>query len=360
MEQVGAPDPAALLAALERHLPGSDAVILSDYAKGVLSDELLRRAVAAVRAAGKPMVADPKSIDVARYDGVTVLTPNAAEARAAAGLRCEEDEEASQAAAILLDRMPATGAVLVTRGARGMTLLETGKGPVHLPALAREVFDVSGAGDTVVATVGLALAAGLALPVATRLGNVAAGIAVSKRGTAVVSAAELSHELVASDVHATEQKIVTLAEAVAIVARWRVRGDSVGFTNGCFDLVHPGHVSQLSQARSTCDHLIVGLNTDASIARLKGPSRPIQGEAARAIVLGSLASVDLVVLFGEDTPIRLIEAIRPDVLIKGKDYTVDRIAGADVVQGYGGRIFLADIAPGHSTSDIVARLRVAG
>jgi D-beta-D-heptose 7-phosphate kinase / D-beta-D-heptose 1-phosphate adenosyltransferase len=356
-EQAHAADPALLLAAFERQIASVDGIVLSDYAKGVLTPALLRTVIALARAAGKPIVADPKSADVARYDGVTLMTPNAGEATAAAGIACDgEDTEVAAAAERLLARMPASPALLITRGPRGMTLAERGHPVRHLPALAREVFDVSGAGDTVVATLALALAAGLAAAEATELANVAAGMAVSKPGTAVVTADELAHELRQERVQTIDRKIVTLEEAAAIVAHWRGQGKRIGFTNGCFDLIHPGHVSQLAQARGTCDHLIVGLNTDASIRALKGPSRPVQQEDARAIVLSSFASVDLVILFGDETPIRLIEAIRPDVLIKGKDYTVEQVVGSGLVLGYGGEVFLADLAPGHSTTDIIARL----
>jgi D-beta-D-heptose 7-phosphate kinase/D-beta-D-heptose 1-phosphate adenosyltransferase len=357
IEQSHAAEPGPLLAAFSRQLEGADAVILSDYAKGVLTPALLRAVIDQARAAGKPVIADPKSADVARYDGVTLMTPNAGEATAAAGIACDgNDDDVAKAAVHLLGKMPNSPALLITRGPRGMSLAERDADIRHLPALAREVFDVSGAGDTVIATLALGLAAGLPIADATELANVAAGMAVSKPGTAVVHADELSHELRQERVSVSDRKIVTLDEALAITAQWRRQGDRIGFTNGCFDLIHPGHVSQLAQARGTCDRLIVGLNTDASIQVLKGPSRPVQQEDARAIVLSSLASVDLVILFPDETPLRLIEAIRPDVLIKGKDYTVEQVVGSDVVLGYGGQVFLADIAPGHSTTDIISRL----
>lgn len=357
IEQTHPADPIALLAAFSRQLPTVDAVILSDYAKGVLTPALLTEAIALARAAGKPIIADPKSADVARYDGVTLMTPNASEATAAAGIACDgSDDDATIAADRLLDQMPGSPALLITRGTRGMTLVERGQPARHFAALAREVFDVSGAGDTVIATLALGLAGGLSIGQATELANVAAGMAVGKQGTAVVTADELAHELRQERVQTSDRKIVTLDEALAIVARWRRRGERIGFTNGCFDLIHPGHVSQLTQARGTCDHLVVGLNTDASISGIKGPSRPVQREDARAIVLASLQSVDLVILFGDETPIRLIEAIRPEVLIKGKDYTVEQVVGSDIVLGYGGEVFLADLIPGQSTTDIIARL----
>lgn len=357
IEKTLSADAELLMPAVLRHLADADAVVLSDYAKGVLTPALLRQVIDRATALGKPVIADPKTTDIARYDGVTVLTPNAGEAAAASGIAGTADADAHAAADRLLSAMPRTRAVLVTRGAKGMTLAERGAAPHHLAAVAREVFDVSGAGDTVVATVALALASGAALPAAVEYGNIAAGLAVSKPGTAVVTADELVHEVRSTQVDSTEQKIVTLEQAVAEVRRWREKGETIGFTNGCFDLVHPGHVSQLGQARAACDRLIVGLNSDASIKRLKGPDRPIQDEVARAIVLASFASVDRVVLFEDDTPLRLIEALRPDVLVKGKDYTVEQVVGSDIVLGYGGRIVLADIVPGHSTTRIISRLK---
>lgn len=349
-------DPEDLLAAVRRCLPDADALVLSDYGKGVLSPALLRQVIALARDHAVPIVADPKSVDVARYDGVTLLTPNALEAAAASGRSSERDADAAGAGELLLQRMPTTAAVLVTRGPQGMTLVARGAPALHLPAVARAVFDVSGAGDTVVATVALGLAAGIGLPAAVELGNRAAGLAVSKPGTAVITAAELAHDLRSAEVSSVERKIATLDEVLADVAHWRAAGESIGFTNGCFDLIHPGHVSQLAQARSQCDRLIVGLNSDASIQRLKGPSRPVQHEVARGIVLSSLAAVDRVVVFDADTPIALIAAIRPDVLVKGKDYSIEQVVGADVVQSYGGRVFLADLTPGHSTTAIISRL----
>ncbi|SDO26478.1 D-alpha,beta-D-heptose 7-phosphate 1-kinase /D-beta-D-heptose 1-phosphate adenylyltransferase [Methylobacterium phyllostachyos] len=356
-EQTHAAAPEPLLAAFARHLPQADAVVLSDYAKGTLSPDLLRDVIAQARAAGKPVIADPKSSDVSRYDGVTLMTPNAGEASTATGIPCDgDDRSVTEAAEQLLQRMAHSPAILITRGPRGMTLAERGRDVRHLPALAREVFDVSGAGDTVIATLALSAAAGLPLMEGVELANVAAGMAVAKPGTAVVTADELARELRQEWVQTTDRKIKSPDEALTQVARWRSSGKRIGFTNGCFDLIHPGHVSQLAQARSTCDHLIVGLNTDASIQRLKGPLRPVQHEDSRAIVLASLQSVDLVILFDDDTPIGLIDAIRPDVLIKGKDYTVDQVVGSSLVLGYGGEVFLADIAAGHSTSDIIDRL----
>ena len=352
----GAAATTALLAAFQRHLAEADAVILSDYAKGVLSAELLKAAIAAARTADVPIVADPKSTDFRRYNGVTVLTPNKGEAVAATGQVIGADIDAAVAGATALRTASEAKAILITRGAAGMTLAERGAPVLHLPASAREVFDVSGAGDTVVATLALALAAKQTLPDAARLANAAAGIAVGKIGTAVVRPAELRAALQAGQAHVIESKIAGFDAAHEQVARWRARGEKIAFTNGCFDLIHPGHVSLLTQARGGADRLVVGLNTDASVKRLKGPERPVQNELARATVMASLAAVDLVVLFDEDTPLELIRLLRPDVLVKGADYRVDQVVGADVVQGYGGRVLLADLTPGQSTTGTIARI----
>ncbi len=347
-----------LLQMLVRELKNADALILSDYAKGVLSDEVVRGAVNAAR--GKITVVDPKSADIARYDGVTVITPNLREAGVAAGISGRGDAAVIDMAQSILAAAPNLASVIITRGSEGMTLMERSRNAVHLPVTAREVYDVSGAGDTVVATLGLALAAGANLADAAELANIAAGIVVGKAGTAEVWTEELIAALQTEQLHPIMAKNATAAQAARSAARWRAQGLRVGFTNGCFDLIHPGHISLLNQARAQCDRLIVGLNTDASVKRLKGPSRPIQDENARAVVLGAIGAVDHVVLFGEDTPLDLITLLRPDVLVKGADYTVEQVVGADVVQSYGGKVVLADLKVGHSSSNIISRLNNGG
>lgn len=351
------PGPAgeALLAQFAARLPGADIVVLSDYAKGVLAPEVVRAAIAMAKAAGKPVLVDPKSTDIARYDGADILTPNTGEAAAATGLAGRDDAAVAAMAAAMLAVAPGIGAVLVTRGERGMTLAERGGGVRHLPVAAREVADVSGAGDTVVATLALALAAGADPFAAAQLANAAAGIAVGKLGTAEVTPDELRQALNSAQLETIATKTVGWERAEAIVRTWRQQGLAVGFTNGCFDLVHPGHVSLIAQAKRACDRLVVGLNTDASVRRLKGPSRPVQNEAARALVMGAMAAVDLVVLFDEDTPRELIERLRPDVLVKGADYRADQVVGADFVQGYGGRLVLAELVAGQSTTGLLSR-----
>ena len=330
-------------------------IVLSDYGKGVLTPELMRALIDAGRAQKRPVVVDPKGKDFSRYRGATVMTPNRAELAAATGMPVATDEEIAAAAKKLIGEC-ALESLLVTRGADGMTLFSRAGDAVHLPAEAREVFDVSGAGDTVVAMLAAGLAAGVALPDAARLANVAAGIVVGKTGTAVATADEVFTALHTQDLLADESKIAAHDEALSRIARWRKEGLSIGFTNGVFDLLHPGHVTLLSQAKAACDRLVVGLNSDASVKRLKGPARPVQNESARSAVLASLAAVDLVVIFGEDTPLALIEQIRPDVLVKGADYTLATVVGADVVQRHGGRVILAELLPGHSTTGTIAKL----
>lgn len=344
---------AEVLARAEALMATAGVVVLSDYGKGVLAPDMVAALLA--RAAGKVVVVDPKGTDYSIYAGATIVTPNRKELHEATGMAVNNDDEVVAAARHLIATC-GINSVLVTRSQDGMTLVQ-GDGAVHhLPAEAREVFDVSGAGDTVVATLAAALASGASLLEGAVLANVAAGIVVAKVGTAVAYADELIAVLHHGDLTAGGSKIVTAAAAADLADLWRRKGLKVGFTNGCFDLLHPGHVSILAQARAACDRLVVGLNSDASVQRLKGPTRPVQSEAARATVLSSLASVDLVVIFGEDTPLALIETVRPDVLVKGADYTVATVVGADLVQGWGGKVVLADLIEGQSTTNTIRRM----
>ena len=333
------------------------AIVLSDYAKGVLVPTLIRRVIGMARARAIPVIVDPKSRDVARYGGATVLTPNTAEAAAIVGVeRLNDDDDAGMAARLLRERAK-VDAVVVTRGAQGVTVYDPDDpgGPVaHAPTAPLEVFDVSGAGDTLVAAVALALGAGASIKTAARIGNAAAGVAVGKRGTATVSAQELSAALGGARA-GDDPKIVDNERAAAIVRDWRAHGFKVGFANGCFDLIHPGHIELLRRSRPACDRLIVALNTDASVRRLKGETRPVQNERARSAVMAAIDSVDLVTLFDEDTPLRLIERLTPDCLIKGDDYTVETVVGADFVRSYGGRVILVPLERGHNTTSIIAR-----
>ncbi|RCK40719.1 D-glycero-beta-D-manno-heptose-7-phosphate kinase [Thalassospira xiamenensis] len=344
------------LSALAAQLaPDVSAIILSDYGKGVLHGDVVAATIAAARKAGKPVIVDPKGTDYSIYRGATVVTPNRAEAQAATGIDIQSDEDAIAAATKIITECGIEN-VLLTRSQDGMTLVTSKGEATHLPTEAREVFDVSGAGDTVVACLASAIAGGASLSDAARIANVAAGIVVGKIGTAVVYPDELISVLHHHDLMIGEAKLMPLDRMVDRVERWRRKGYKVGFTNGCFDLLHPGHLSLLQQARSNCDRLIVGLNSDASVKRLKGEARPVQSEAARAAVLGSLETVSGVVIFGEDTPITVIEALKPDILVKGADYTIDKVVGADIVQGYGGKVVLANLADGFSTTSTIARI----
>jgi D-beta-D-heptose 7-phosphate kinase / D-beta-D-heptose 1-phosphate adenosyltransferase len=346
---------ATLLQRFAKALEMADVVVVSDYAKGVLTDDVLQAVMARAGAMGRTVIADPKRIDFAAYRGATVLTPNEHEVRQSTRIDATDDRDADRAGRQALD---ATGgeAVLVTRSEKGLTLVRRDEHPLHLPTRAREVADVSGAGDTLVAALAVALGAGAPLPDAAVLANITAGISVGKQGTATVSREELLGALHLEALVATDRKVATLDEAAARVAAWRAQGLRVGFANGCFDLIHPGHVRLLTEARARCDRLIVALNSDASVKRLKGPSRPLQNEMARATVMASLSPVDLVVVFGEDTPLELLRALRPDVLVKGADYSIDQVVGADLVTGWGGKVLLVELQQGHSTTGTISRM----
>lgn len=345
----------AVVAAALAAMADVDVLILSDYAKGVLTPAVLTTLIAAARERNLPVLVDPKQVDVDIYAGATIIKPNQSELAAIAG-RPLSDEAAVAAAATELGQRLGGASVLVSRSAAGMSLIRADSEPLHLPTVAPEVFDVSGAGDTVVAVAAAVIAAGGALDDAARLANLAGGLVVAKVGTAVVSVGELLLALLDREVSDAEAKVAAVETLSDDVDRWHQRGLKVGFTNGCFDLLHPGHVSLLAEARSHCDRLIVGLNSDASVKRLKGPERPVQTEAARALVLASLGMVDRVVIFDDDTPIPLLQQLRPDVLIKGGDYALNEVVGADIVQAYGGEVLLAQLVPGHSSTNVIARM----
>jgi D-beta-D-heptose 7-phosphate kinase/D-beta-D-heptose 1-phosphate adenosyltransferase len=340
-------------------LEGCQVVALSDYGKGVLGDGIAPELIAAARSRGAIVVVDPKGSDYRRYRGASLVTPNARELAQASGLPTGNDTEIVAAARRVMEDC-GIEAVLATRSGEGMSLIERGGDVAHVRAQAREVFDVAGAGDTVVATMATALAARMDLEMAAQLANLAAGIVVGKIGTAVASIEELHAAIDQQNLAAPSAKLMTADQAAARARRWRDQGLAVGFTNGCFDLLHPGHVSLLRQARASCDRLIVGLNSDASVKRLKGSTRPVQTEQARAAVLASLADVDALVVFAEDTPEELIAVLRPQILVKGADYTEDQVVGGALVKSYGGKVVLAELAPGHSTSNTIKRLAGQG
>ena len=346
---------AKLIRAASSALRTCRTVVLSDYGKGVLSAGAVKKIIRLAAKMKKTVIVDPKGTDFSRYGGAGLITPNRRELAEAAGIEIASDADVVRAAKRLIKRNRFS-AVLVTRSAGGMTIVTADGRFKHLAAEAREVFDVSGAGDTVVATVAAALAAGADLDQAAALANTAAGIVVGKVGTASVFAADLIAALHHHDLTSAEAKVLSEDQVKDRIGQWRRAGLKVGFTNGCFDLLHPGHVSLLKQARRACGRLVVGLNSDASVGGLKGDGRPVQSEAARATVLASLASVDAVVIFAEPTPLKLIKALKPDVLVKGADYDFSSVVGADVVKKYGGTVKLAKLEPGHSTSATIARM----
>jgi len=350
---------AALIDAATQALNAHDVLVLSDYGKGVLGDGRAAALIDAAATGGIPVIVDPKGPDYGIYEGASVVTPNRNELHDASGADVS-DIDCVMKAAGQLRAAHDLGAVLVTLSQDGMILVDGESAThAHLTSDAKEVFDVSGAGDTVVATTACALASGASLAEAAHLANVCAGIVVGKAGTAAAYLSEVIATLHHQDISRAEAKLLTWAQAGDRAEVWRRQGLKVGFTNGCFDLLHPGHVSLLNQARAACDRLIVALNSDTSIKRLKGADRPVQAEAARATVLASLAAVDLCVLFDEDTPLDLINALRPDVLVKGADYTVEQVVGAAEVQSWGGRVVLAALEDGFSTTATIARLSAA-
>ena len=344
-----------LLASFDKLIDGVDAMVLSDYGKGVLSDVVVRHVIDGARRRGTPVLVDPKGRDFKRYSGADIITPNERELTAATGITIGGESDVATAGQQIV-RDCGIDAVVVTRSSRGISIVRA-DAIAHLPVNAREVFDVSGAGDTVVATVAAAVGAGIDLEGAATLANFAAGVVVAKVGTAVVYPAELASALHDPHGNGIASKTVDLDVARDRVGAWRRQGLKLGFTNGCFDVLHPGHVHLLQQARAVCDRLIVGLNSDDSVKRLKGPERPIHAAGERAMMLGSHGTVDLVVVFDDDTPLTLIDALRPDVLVKGADYAIDEVVGGDVVQGYGGEVVLATLKEGYSTTGTIARLR---
>ena len=330
--------------------------LLSDYAKGVVSDLLVGQALKAAQKSGAPVVVDPKGRDFARYGAVDVIKPNASELAAATGLPTDSDEQVEAALEALL-RQTTARAIVVTRAGRGMTLMRRGEPARHFAGRAREVFDVSGAGDTVLAALGLALGAGATLETAIEFAILASGVVVGKAGTAVVTPAELIDAEMTQHAAGAHAKVMPLDELAHVVEGWKRQGLKVGFTNGCFDILHRGHVAYLAQARGWCDRLVVALNTDASVRRLKGEGRPINDLDSRAVVIGGLASVDRVTAFDDPTPLALIERLRPDVLIKGADYTREGVVGGDLVESWGGEVRLAQFEDGYSTTGTIARLK---
>lgn len=357
LEAAGAPAEAALAAAAEKAAEEADVVLVSDYAKGAAGPAVLEATRRAADRRGVPVLVDPKGRDFARYGPVRLIKPNAKELALVTGRPTASDEEVEGALARALE-LCAAQAVLVTRAGAGMSLLERGGAVRHFRGEARQVFDVSGAGDTALAALGAGLAAGAPLEAAVTLALLASGVVVGKIGTAVASPAELRRaERAQPAAGGVGAKVVDLAAAREEARAWRDGGLRVGFTNGCFDVLHRGHVTYLAAARASCDRLIVGLNTDGSVRALKGEGRPVNDLESRALVLAGLSCVDLVVPFAEADPLALIEALRPDLLMKGADYALDQVVGADLVRSYGGAVALVPLVEGYSTTQALERWR---
>lgn len=350
-EDVAPAPPQQLLQDYRDAVKTAQVVVLSDYAKGALRN--CAAFIDAARAHNVPVLADPKGQDFSAYRGATVLTPNLSELEAVVGA-CPDDATLVAKATALRQQLE-LGALLVTRSARGMTLIDAQDRAYHLPAAAREVYDVTGAGDTVIAVLGAALGAGLALADAASLANTAAGIVVAKLGVATATRSELRLALHQRGVGGRSAQS---AEQVAeFVREAQARGEKVVMTNGCFDLLHAGHIAYLEEAKALGDRLVVAVNDDASVRRLKGAQRPITPLADRLAVVAGLAAVDWVVAFADDTPAQLIEQVGPDVLVKGGDYRPDQIAGAASVLARGGDVKVLCFRPGRSTSSIIDAIR---
>lgn len=342
-----------LIAYVKSMVADLDVIFLSDYRKGVLTDRLSREVIALGREAKVAVMVDPKGNDFGKYRGATLLTPNRKEAQSAAGITITDEASLLKAGRKLLHDLELE-ALVITRSEEGMTVFSA-DGEIHLPTVAREVYDVSGAGDTVFSLFGLGVAQKLPFESAARLANLGAGIVVGKVGTSTVSPQELMAAV--GLLHpATDQKITSVPLLENILADERRKGKKIVFTNGCFDLLHVGHVKYLQEARQLGDLLILGLNTDDSIRRLKGPNRPLIGEEERAHILAALNCIDYVVVFDEDTPLELISALRPDVLVKGGNYTPDEVVGRELVESFGGVVKLIDFVDGKSTTGIVEKI----
>lgn len=346
---------------LAREMPHCQAVILSDYGKGLLtSPDMAQEAISLALHNDLPVLVDPKGGQWSRYRKATCITPNTAELETVVGFALDKDADLLVAEACKIRKRFDLQWLLVTRGAQGMCLVGPDGQAIQIPAQAREVYDVSGAGDTVIATLAAALAGGASFINAARTANTAAGIVVGKLGTQPILRSELDTALRFNNgaLHYpfSAAKMTDQDAALAKVRQWRDAGDRLVFTNGCFDLLHPGHISLLYQARALGDRLVVGLNTDASVRRLKGPERPILSEQDRAAMLSALACVDLVVHFDEDTPLDLIRVLQPDILVKGSDYKPEQVVGKELVESYGGQVMLVELVKGYSTTQLTRKV----
>ncbi len=335
-------------------LPDMTGVICSDYQKGVLTGKVVKNLMHRAQNAKKYVIVDPKSSDFSLYKGATVLTPNQKEVERAVPIKINSTEDLERAGEYLLTLTRAE-ALLVTRGKDGMTLYQNKEKPVDIATVAKEVYDVTGAGDTVVSVFGMALFGGFSFQDAAWLSNMAGSIVVGKLGTAVVTLSEIN-EFLEEELLQTARTILELEELKKIVSLAKSTSKTVVFTNGCFDLIHGGHIEFLQKAKSMGDILVVGLNSDASVRSLKGDGRPIKSQKERANILSALKYVDYITIFDESTPEHLIGEIRPDILVKGNDYNIDEVVGREIVEGYGARVELIPIVKGLSTTNTVEQI----
>jgi D-beta-D-heptose 7-phosphate kinase/D-beta-D-heptose 1-phosphate adenosyltransferase len=343
-----------LLEKIKAAMPSADAVVLSDYAKGVLTENLCQQVIHAARCSGIPVLVDPKQRSFARYRGATTICPNLAELSVATGVELQ-DLDALLAAGQKLTKELGLDCLTATLSEKGIAVIRENTKSIA-PTVARQVFDVSGAGDTVIATLVLAIASGLEMETAVQIANVAAGIAVSKVGTVPVDRDELLMNLMPDIALSAQEKVLSLEQLRVRTSVWRSAGQSIVFTNGCFDLLHVGHIALLEDARREGDRLIVAINSDASVRGLKGALRPIMGEGERSRILAALTAVDAVVVFEDPTPLGLIQVVRPDVIVKGGDYSEETVVGAKEVRSWGGRVKIVPTIKGFSTTQLIARV----
>lgn len=339
---------------INQHVPDMDGVICSDYRKGILSEKVIKAVMHRAANSKVQVVVDPKQSDFSIYKGATVITPNQKEVEEAAPIKIHDEHDLERAAEYLLGLTKAK-ALLVTRGKDGMTLFPEKEKPINIPTVAKEVFDVTGAGDTVVSVFSMASAVGFSHQEAARLSNMAASIVVGKIGTAVVTLSELN-EFLQEEMLRTSHTVLSLEEMKKLVSLAKSTGKKVVFTNGCFDLLHGGHIEFLQKARALGDVLIVGVNSDRSVRAIKGDGRPIKNQVERSNILSALKYVDYITIFDEETPEALIREIRPDILVKGNDYKIDEVVGREVVEGYGARVELIPIVKGLSTTRTVEKI----
>ncbi len=342
-----------ILIAVKNSIKSCDALILSDYGKGVLEEQVIYKIIQNAQKHKKPVIVDPKGLNFSIYKGSTIITPNTYEASAATRLPTKTQNEVQNCGNTLINSGIAK-MVLITQGSLGMTLINK-NGSIHFKAENREVYDVSGAGDTVVATLAAAYATGIGPTKSAKLANIAAGIVVGKIGTAVTLPEEIIENSESKDYSNRLGKICNTKELKKHVSDWKKENKTIGFTNGCFDLIHPGHISLLKNAKLMCNKLIVGINSDKSVSQLKGNERPIQVATDRAKILAAMEFVDAVCIFDEETPINLVRLIKPKLLFKGSDYSIEQVVGKKEVESYGGKVILIDIVKGHSTSNLVGQ-----